>query len=144
MKKLFILLIYLTAMLSIGCSGERQINGRTSKLAFKSVRVMKEYLPKRQKLEFEIAFWTMKNGFEKNSEFLDAVDGSTSAELIAAGKAKFVELQESGRPEYTKFSDWDAMIQSYEDERFEQDMNQKKDKDKRQKDSMNNVLYDLH
>ncbi|MDG2365217.1 MAG: hypothetical protein P8L84_06095 [Methylococcaceae bacterium] len=144
MKKLFILLICLTAMLSIGCSGERQINGRTSKLAFKSVRVMKEYLPKRQKLEFEIAFWTMKNGFEKNSEFLDAVDGNTSAELIAAGKAKFVELQESGRPEYTKFSNWDAMIKSYEDERFEQDMNHKKDKDQRQKESMNNVLYDLH
>ena len=144
MKKLFILLICLTAMLSIGCSGERQINGRTSKLAFKSVRVMKEYLPKHQKLEFEIAFWTMKNGFEKNSEFLDAVDGNTSAELIAAGKAKFGELQESGRPEYTKFSNWDAMIKSYEDERFEQDMNQKKDKDQRQKESMNNVLYDLH
>ena len=144
MKKLFILLICLTAMLNIGCSGERQINGRTSKLAFKSVRVMKEYLPKRQKLEFEIAFWTMKNGFEKNSEFLDAVDGNTSAELIAAGKAKFVELQESGRPEYTKFSNWDAMIKSYEDERFEQDMNHKKDKDQRQKESMNNVLYDLH
>ena len=144
MKKLFIILICLTAMLSIGCSGERQINGRTSKLAFKSVRVMKEYLPKRQKLEFEIAFWTMKNGFEKNSEFLDAVDGNTSAELIAAGKAKFVELQESGRPEYTKFSNWDAMIKSYEDERFEQDMNHKKDKDQRQKESMNNVLYDLH
>jgi hypothetical protein len=95
MKKLFILLIYLTAMLSIGCSGERQINGRTSKLAFKSVRVMKEYLPKRQKLEFEIAFWTMKNGFEKNSEFLDAVDGSTSAELIAV-----VLLRSLRRPSY--------------------------------------------
>lgn len=144
MKKLFILLIYLTAMLSIGCSGERQINGRTSKLAFKSVRVMKEYLPKRQKLEFEIAFWTMKNGFEKNSDFLDAVDGNTSAELITAGKAKFIELQESGRPEYTKFADWDAMIKSYEEERFEQDMNQAKDKERLKKDSMNNVLYDLH
>ena len=36
------------------------------------------------------------------------------------------------------------MIKSYEDERFEQDMNHKKDKDQRQKESMNNVLYDLH
>ncbi|MBT5952173.1 MAG: hypothetical protein HOG92_02980, partial [Methylococcales bacterium] len=63
---------------------------------------------------------------------------------IAAGKAKFGELQESGRPEYTKFSNWDAMIKSYEDERFEQDMNQKKDKDQLQKESMNNILYDLH
>ncbi|HHZ71128.1 MAG TPA: hypothetical protein EYO51_00885 [Methylococcaceae bacterium] len=144
MKKLFILLICLTAMLSIGCSGERQINGRTSKLAFKSVRVMKEYLPKRQKLEFEIAFWTMKNGFDTNSEFLDTVDGKTSAELIAAGKTKFAELHESGRPEYTKFSDWDAMIKSYEEERFEQDMHQIKDKEQRKRDSTNNILYDLH
>ncbi|MDP7536971.1 MAG: hypothetical protein QF470_03995 [Methylococcales bacterium] len=143
MKKIFILLICLTAMLSIGCSGERQINGRTSKLAFKSVRVMKEYLPKRQKLEFEIAFWTLKNGFEKNSDFLDVVDGMKSAELITAGKAKFTELQKSGRPEYTKFADWDAMIKSYEDERFEQDMNHKRDIEKQKRDSMNNILYDL-
>jgi hypothetical protein len=145
MKKLYLLFICLSIVLVSACSNERHVNGRSLKGAFRSVKVMKEYLPKDQKLEFQVAFWTLRNAISDKEEFLDAVDGKTASEIIAAGKEKFTELRASGFDEYEQYRDWEDMIEKDKQVRAQQDLGIEQKNQKRQRDRTNNdILYDLH
>ena len=127
----------------IGCGNERHINGKSVKSAYKSVRAMKEYLPRDQKLEFQVAFWTLRNGYEDNDDFLDAVNRKTAKEIIVAGQKKFEEMRAGGFDEYQKYRDWDDMIEQDKQIRAKQDLGLDKKNQKKQRDKTNNVLYDL-
>ncbi|MGR9073864.1 MAG: DUF6694 family lipoprotein [Gammaproteobacteria bacterium] len=149
MRKLLTLLFCLATILSTGCSSEREINASNSRTARRSVTVIKEYLPEKEKLEFQIAYWTIKAANPEMSDFLDAIDGKTAEELIAAGRQTFEERKASV-PAYQEFGSWDAMIENYRKEREQQDMGIKKDQSQleeerrqRELDRRNNVLYNL-
>lgn len=144
MKKLFLLLIGFSMVMLSACNNERQVNGRSLKSAFRSVKTMKEYLPKELKLEFQIAFWTLRNGISEKEEFLDAVDGKTAKEIIASGKEKFEQMQTSDYAYYQNFGDWDDMIAQDREIRAQQDLGIDKKNQRMQRDRSNNVMYDLH
>jgi hypothetical protein len=145
MKKLYLLFIILACFLANGCSTERHVNGRSMKSAYRSVRVLKEYLPKDSKLEFQIAFWTLKNGYPDKEDFLDVVDGKTAKEIIVAGKEKFEDMRGSGVSEYQQYSSWDDMIEKDKQIRADQDLGlEQKNRQSMRDRTNNNVLYDLH
>ena len=121
MKKIYVFLIFLGCALSIGCSNERQINGRSQKSAAHSVKIMKNYPPKNQKLEFEIAYWQVRNSIQDKEEFLDTIDGLTAPEMIALGQTVFSEMHAAGNPDYNKYRNWEEMIKHAQQERSEQD-----------------------
>lgn len=143
MKKLYLLFIVLACVLASSCSTERHINGRSMKSAFRSVKVLKEYLPKDEKLEFQVAFWTLKNGYDNKEDFLDIVDGKTAKEVIVAAKEKFEEMRASGITEYQQYSSWDDMIEKDKEIRATQDFGLEHKNRQMQRDKTNNVLYDL-
>lgn len=143
MKKNYLLFICIACLLTVGCSTERHINGRSYKSAYRSAKVMKEYLPKDKRLEFQVAFWTLKNSLPEKEEFLDAVNGKTTSEVIVAGKEKFEEMRFSGFAEYQQYSSWDDMIAKDKQERAQQDLGLEKDKQKMLRDKTNNILYNL-
>ena len=144
MKKNCLLFICIACLLTVGCSNERHVNGRSYKSALRSSKALKNHLYKDKKLEFQVAFWTLKEGYPEKQEFLDSVDGKTADEIIAAGQAKFDEMRSSGFTEYQKYSNWDDMIAQDKQERAQQDLGLEKDKQKMMRDKTNNVLYDLH
>lgn len=144
MKKIYFLLIGLVCALSVGCSNERQVNGRSMKRALKSVRIMKEYLPKDQKLEFQVAFWVLKKSYDNNDEeFLDLIDGKKANEIIAAGEDKFEEMLADGYVQYQKFNSWSNMIANNKQIRTKQNLGLEQKYQQMQHDQTNNVLYDL-
>lgn len=143
MKKIYFVLFCLAFAFLSGCSSERHVNARSVKSAFKSVRTMKEYLPKDQKLEFQIAFWTIRNAYQNDEEFLDAINRKTASEIIEIGKEKFEDMRSNGHQDYQKYSGWQDMIEKDKAIREQQDLGIAKENQRNQRDRTNNVLYDL-
>lgn len=139
MRKLSIILISLSVLLSSGCSKGNEINGRSFKTALTSVRMMKDRLPQEKRIAFELSFWAIRTAYRKNSEFLDIVDGKTPDELIEVGKEVFNKRKAEGFKEYQQYANWDEMIAKYTQERMDQNAKKKRDP----RDAENSVLYKL-
>ena len=139
MKKSFFFII-LFSLFSTGCGGEQEINGMNVRTANRSLIMMKRTLPSDKRLEFEIAFWTLKDAFPKNSEFLDMVDGQNADQVIELGKQYFIERKASGAEAYTKYTSWDDMLVKVRQEREATALPREPLSDV---DKQNNVLYKL-
>jgi hypothetical protein len=140
MKKLPILLLILCSLALSACSKGQQINGHTTRTAFKSVKALKNRLSPDARIEFEVSFWMLRDSIKAEKEFLNAVDGKKPEEIIAMGKELYQQRKNSGFAGYEKYANWDEMIAKYGKERIDQD-NRKYKEDP--KDKANGVLYKL-
>ena len=138
MKKLPVLLLILCCTSLIACSKGQQINGHTTRTAFRSVKALKNRLPPDARIEFEVSFWTIRDSIKSEKEFLSAVDGKKPEEIIAMGKELYQQRKNSGFAGYEKYANWDDMIAKFGKERIDQD-NRKIKEDP--KDKANDVLY---
>ncbi|MEN8260642.1 MAG: DUF6694 family lipoprotein [Pseudomonadota bacterium] len=133
MRSLFTAIVFLfLTLISIGCSTERSINASNDRTLLRSVKTMKEYLPSQERVEFEVAFWTLKESASSAEEFRDVVDGKTASELIALAKKNFAEQQAAGFRRFQTYPSWEAMIEKFVNERNSYARNYRQDKrDKR-------------
>ena len=138
MRKLFTLFICFSCILIIGCGGEPTINARNTKIAFKSFNKIKSYLPSDERIEFEIAFWTIRDALGNSSAFLDTVDGKNVEEIIALGQEHFNKRKAEGIPAYDKYTSWDDMLTRVKAERAAQSLPKQK---MTKQDQRNNLLY---
>lgn len=104
MKKSSAALVLITCALLIGCNKSQQINGSSMKTVNRSISQIKERLPLDQRIEFEVSFWTLRDDIKDNGQFMDAIDGKTPDQLIAAGKELFEKRKASGSKDYEKFA----------------------------------------
>jgi len=141
MKKSSIALVSITCALLIGCNNAQQINGSSLKTVNRSISYIKERLPLEQRIEYEVAFWTLRDEIRNNKDFLSAIDGKTPAQLIETGKELFLKRKASGNKEYEQFDNWDQMIAQYTQERIDQ--NRKKTPDDRDKKNPHSVTYKM-
>ena len=139
MRIFSILIISLSILMTTGCSGGSQINGRSFKTALQSVRMMKGRLPQEQRIAFELSFWAIRTAYRNNSEFLDIVGGKSADELIAIGKDVFAKRKADGFEEYQQYANWDEMISKYAADRAAQSVKKKRDP----RDAGNSVIYKL-
>ncbi len=139
MKKLSALLIILSCTTLIACGNGMKINGHNARTAYKSVKVIKNRLPAEQRIEFEVSFWTIRDSFKDDDEFLAKVDGKEPQEVINLGKELYQERKNSGFEAYKQYSSWDEMIAKFGQERIDQEKSHKEDP----RDKANNVLYKL-
>ncbi len=145
MKYLSFFLIGTICALSIGCGNSKTVNGRSMKTAYRSVKTIKEYLPGEQRMEFEVAFWTLNDIHKNNKDaFLDAVDGKSVPELISTAKEAFAKQKSSGLDTYDQYTSWEDMIAKLAEERKMNSAGNLKDKPAEKRERANNVLYDLH
>lgn len=140
MKKSPILLLILCCTSLIACSKGSQINGHTTRTAYRSVSALKNRLPPDTRIEFEVSFWMLRDSIKDEKEFLNTVDGQKPEELIVIGKELFQQRKNSGFPGYEKYANWEDMISKFGKERIDQD-NHKSKVDP--KDKANDVLYKL-
>jgi hypothetical protein len=142
MKKLPTLLLILSCTALVACSKGQEISGHSIKTAYKSVKVIKEKLPLENRMEFQVSFWTIRDANKDNEAFLDAVDGKTPLEIVAAAKEIYQQRKASGFQAYDKYSTWEEMISEFGKERLGQDKHRttKIDEGGGQAD---NVLYKL-
>ncbi|MCX7097916.1 MAG: hypothetical protein NTV43_08450 [Methylococcales bacterium] len=142
MKKLATLLIILSCTTLIACGKGQEINGHTTKTAYRSVKALKNRLPPDTRIEFEVSFWTVRDANKDDSEFLDKVDGKTPAEIIELGKAVYQARKAENFKEYQQFSSWEEMIAKFGKERLDQDNRKIKPADNKPKPD-DSVLYKL-
>lgn len=142
MKKSSAVLVLLTCAVLTGCNSSQQINGNSMKTVNRSISYIKERLPLEKRIEYEVAFWTLRDEIRNNKEFLEAIDGKTPDQLISTGKELFVKRKAAGNKEYEQFNNWEQMISQYSEERIEQ--NRKKTPDERDKKNPHNINYKLN
>ncbi|WP_229427642.1 hypothetical protein [Methylomonas fluvii] len=140
-----ILVVILMASLgwSIGaCSKANQINARSLQSAQKSVFYIKEHLALEERIPFEVAYWLLRDQIKNNDEFLQAIDGKTSKELIDLGKDNFAKRKASGDTEYAQYENWEQMISKSIQQRGVQDTADSTDP--RDKKGYPRVDYKMH
>ena len=141
MKKISIILVFVTCALLTACNKSQQINGSTLKTVNRSISYIKDRLPLDRRIEFEISYWTLRDEIRNNKEFLDAIDGKTPDQLIEVGKELFLKRKAAGAKEYVQFANWEQMIAQYSQERIEQNRKRSPGDDKEPKNPP--VLYKL-
>lgn len=140
MKKLSILLLFLCSLVLVACGKGEQINGHTTRTAYKSVKALKNRLPPNARIEFEVSFWMLRDLIKEEKKFLDTVDGKKPEEIIKLGKELFEQRKSNGFADYQKYSNWEDMIAKFGKERFDQE-NRKVQEDPG--DKANDILYKL-
>ena len=141
MKKLAIVLLALCCISLLACSKGSEINGHSTKTAYRSVKGLKKYMPAEKQMEFEVSFWMLRDANKDDDAFLKVVDGKKPEEIIDLAKALYQERKTAGFKEYEQYATWEAMIAKFSKERIDQDKTKKTQPDSRN-DSGNSVLYD--
>jgi hypothetical protein len=140
MKKFSIIAVLIISVSLFGCSSNEEVSGRSIRSAYKSVIFIKRHLPVEQQVEFEVAFWTIRDSIKNDKELLSKVGGKKADEIIAIAKEIYQQRKAAGAKEYEAFSSWEQMIAKYGQERIDQTKHKKSDASK---EEANNVLYKL-
>ena len=131
MKVSYGFLVISMCLLLNACGNANQINGGSMKTAHKSVAIIKERLPISQRVEFEVAYWSLRNQIKDDAEFLRIIDQKTSADIIELGKANFTKNKAAGVAELAGYDNWEQMIAKQIEQRGEQDRSAVDPKDKK-------------
>ena len=144
MKKLPLLLLLLTCIVLAlsGCGRGGSVNGHTARTAYRSVKTLKERLPPDNRVEFEVAFWTIRDDMTKDDDFLDAVDGKSPFEIIDMGKEIYQKRKATGFKAYESYNSWEEMIAKFDKERIDQEKRPGSTKRETQRKN-GTILYNL-
>lgn len=121
MKRLPLLFFIFLCLALTACGRGQQINGHTTKTAYRSVKFLKEKLPPDNRVEFEVAFWTLRDANKGDEEFLNAVDGKSPWEIIDMGKEIYKQRKTTGFKGYEQYNSWEEMIAKFDKERIAQE-----------------------
>lgn len=114
------LLVWLLMAGITACGNGNQINGHSLNTASKSIKYIKEHLPDDLRLEYELSYWTLRDEFKEDAQFLQAIDGKDHLTLIDMGQESFVRRKAAGFKEYQAFADWQAMLADFSKKRSTQ------------------------
>jgi hypothetical protein len=142
MKKIATLLLILSCMSLVACSKGQEINGHNTKTAYRSVKGLKNRLPTEKRIEFEVAFWTLRDSNKDDKQFLALVDGKKPEEIVMLGKELYQQRKNANDKAYEQYQSWEEMITKFGRERIDQDNRVGKKKEDA-KDKANDVLYKL-
>ncbi len=141
MRKFSVSILIISCLLVISCGRSNQINGTSTRTAYRSVKGIRNYLPVDKRIEFEVSFWSMRDTYRDDDEFLDMVGGKTPDEIIEVGKQIFQDRKALGVKEYREFSSWEQMIAKFTQERIDQGKAMKKSRDPRDNHT---IIYKHH
>ena len=142
MRQLSLILFIAFCVALAGCGRGQSINGHTTRTAYRSVKLLKERLPPESRIEFEVSFWTLRDTYKSDEEFLDKVDGKSPDEIIEMGKETYQQRKASGFKDYEKYNNWEEMIAKFDKERMDQE--KQHPKGEKDFDSKNySIMYNL-
>jgi hypothetical protein len=148
MKKLVIFLLVLSCTALVACGKGTEINGHSTKTAYRSVKGLKKYMPAETQLEFEVSFWMLRDANKDDDTFLNLVDGKKPQDIIEMGKALYQERKAAGFKEYEQYASWEQMITKFGKERLDQDKIRKGREESDAPDGKKrpeaSILYDPH
>ena len=121
MKRLPLLFFIILCLVLNACGRGGTVNGHTARTAYRSVKMLKEKLPPDNRVEFEVAFWTIRDDKKLEQDFLDTVDGKSPWEIIDMGKEIYQQRKSTGFAGYEKYKSWDEMIAKFDKERIDQE-----------------------
>ncbi|MGH8498784.1 MAG: hypothetical protein ACRERV_08275 [Methylococcales bacterium] len=128
MKINSIMIIMLACLGFIAACGQSdQINASNDRSLYRSITGLQRNLPAKQRVEFQVAFWSLKQYAENESEFRNMVHRKTVPEIIELGKQNFAAQYAAANPDFTKYSSWDAMVEELTEERRKSELRPKND-----------------
>lgn len=119
MRNRVIIILLAICLLGVGCGNGGNINASSNKTLYRSVAVIKDRLPEKERVEFEVAFWSLKQSEPDQAKFRDTVDGKSVEEIIAMGKENFVKRKAAGDEAYRQHASWGDLIKQLVAEREE-------------------------
>ena len=117
MNKNLKLLVLIFAVLLSACGQSDKINARSDRSMYRSMSGIQRNLPAKQKVEFQVSFWSLKQFAENEAEFRDQVHRKTVPEIIELGKQNFTTQSAKGNAKFIKYATWDEMIAELVEER---------------------------
>jgi len=138
------LLLACICIILAACNNGQVINGHTIKTAMRSVKMLKERLPTENRIEFEVAYWTLRDANKDDNQFLSLVDGKNPLEIIEMGQKVYQERKNSGFQGYERYSSWGEMITKFGRERIDQENRKGLSKASEQEKENRTVLYKLN
>ncbi len=138
MKFISYLILSSLLIFSVSCSSTSNINGSSIRTATLSAGILKGRLPIRERIEFEVSYWSIREDIRDDTGFLSIVDGKSPEEIVTLGVQIFNARKESGFKAYDKYEDWDQMIDVLATERI---VSRKKSSISHRTNRKNNVLY---
>ncbi|MGH8551976.1 MAG: hypothetical protein ACRERS_01655 [Methylococcales bacterium] len=122
MKINSIIMIMLACLGLFACGQGDKLNAANDKSLYRSVTWLQRSVPAKQQVEFQVAFWSLKQYATNESEFRKQVHRKTVLEIIELGKENFARQSQALNPEFTKFASWDAMIEKLTEERKQSEL----------------------
>ena len=117
MRNRVIIMLLAVSLFGVACGKGGRINASSNRTLYRSVTVIKDRLPEKERVEFEVAFWSLKQSEPDQAKFRDTVDGKGVEEIIAMGKENFVKRKAAGDEQYKRYASWDELIQGLVAER---------------------------
>ena len=119
MRNRVIIMLLAICLLGVGCGKGGRINASSNKTLYRSVTMIKDRLPEKERVEFEVAFWSLKQSEPDQAKFRDMVGGKSVQEIIEMGKENFAERKAAGEEAYQRYASWDELIKGLVAEREE-------------------------
>ncbi|MCH9698001.1 MAG: hypothetical protein K0U68_07860 [Gammaproteobacteria bacterium] len=94
-----------------GCEQPNQIKVDGKHSMMRSFMQLKQRMKFREGVEFEVAFWSLKQKSGSEDVFRNLVAGKTPEEVIEMGKQYFADRKSQNDPQYTQHASWDSMIE---------------------------------
>ena len=92
MKKLPAILLIISCATLMACSKGEEINGHNTKTAYRSVKALKNRLSADTRIEFEVAFWTIRDAKKDDKDFLSVVDYKEYSKSISISKEIWAKI----------------------------------------------------
>ncbi len=128
MKINSIMMIILACVgLIAGCGQSDKLNAGNDRSLYRSVTGLQSNLPAKQRVEFQVSFWSLKQYAKSEDEFRKMVHLKTVPEIIEIGKQHYATQYAAGNPDFTKYSSWDTMIEQLVEERRKSELRPNKD-----------------
>lgn len=143
MKKLSLLIIVLCCTSLVACNKGQVVNAQNMKTVYRSIKGLKQRMPAEMRIEFEVAFWTVRDANKDESKFLDIVDGKKPEEIIAMGKEIYQERKNAGFKDYVQYVSWEDMISKFGRERMDQENRKGSSKASQPEKANGEVTYKL-
>lgn len=123
-----------------GCGQGPKVHANSDKQMYRSVATTMSRMSINNRIQFEVAFWSLHNSAKDKNKFREEINGKTPAEVVQMASADFNARKAAGEEGYSKYESWEDLIEKLKQERASYDEAHDKREPRKKRDSANQIL----